>query len=351
MMSDGTQAPAGTAGGSPNSKEPDQYLIDEAARAARRRTALFGNTSGDAAVDHDHGLDGTAGAGPGSWALALSGGGIRSATFCLGVLQELAKPSARALAGLPPQAQAASARVGGLLPQFDYVSSASGGGFVAGFMQGLYARQPGEPDEAAAAVNQHLAQEPAPRVRAGTIPSPLAWLRENGRYLAPSGSGDMLYAFGFGVRNWLGIQSVIGAPIMLVTALLALAASLLNDKVATELLNWWLVPLAAFVFWVLPTAGAYWMTRDVPDGSKLAPMPWLRVAGVLATGAAALVAAHWPAGNGGSLLWAFAAGATGSLFAPAMGWPTYLSAAGAVITILFRCRPWAGRARANWPSR
>jgi DNA-binding transcriptional MerR regulator len=38
------------------SKDPDQYLIDEAARAARRHAALFGNTDGDTVVDHDHGL-------------------------------------------------------------------------------------------------------------------------------------------------------------------------------------------------------------------------------------------------------------------------------------------------------
>jgi hypothetical protein len=115
-------------------------------------------------------------------------------------------------------------------------------------MYGLYVLQPGEPGAAAAAANQHLEREPAPRVRAHTIPSPPAWLQENGRYVAPSDSGDMLYAFGFKACNWLRIQSVIGALIMPVTALLALAASLLNDPVVTGLLNCCLVPLAVFVF-------------------------------------------------------------------------------------------------------
>ncbi len=54
-----------------------------------------------------------------SWAagVALSGGGIRSATFAIGVLAALARRN--------------------LLPQFDYISSVSGGGFAAGFLTQL----------------------------------------------------------------------------------------------------------------------------------------------------------------------------------------------------------------------
>lgn len=48
-------------------------------------------------------------------ALCLSGGGIRSATFNLGLLQSLAKL--------------------GLLPRFDYLSSVSGGGYIAGWLK------------------------------------------------------------------------------------------------------------------------------------------------------------------------------------------------------------------------
>src|SRR6266403_4779227 len=48
-------------------------------------------------------------------ALCLSGGGIRSATFNLGVLQYLAKI--------------------GLLGKFDYLSSVSGGGYIAGWLR------------------------------------------------------------------------------------------------------------------------------------------------------------------------------------------------------------------------
>ncbi len=54
--------------------------------------------------------------------LALSGGGIRSATFCLGVLQRLSKSASLGL--------------------FDYLSTISGGGFVGGWWSAWLSRRP-----------------------------------------------------------------------------------------------------------------------------------------------------------------------------------------------------------------
>ena len=51
---------------------------------------------------------------PGQTALCLSGGGIRSAAFALGVLQALARLR--------------------LLSQFDYLSTVSGGGYIGGWL-------------------------------------------------------------------------------------------------------------------------------------------------------------------------------------------------------------------------
>src|ERR1700692_4342782 len=57
------------------------------------------------------------GADPAPWSgIGLSGGGIRSATFCLGVLQALAEKD--------------------LLKRFDYISSVSGGGYMATSLNG-----------------------------------------------------------------------------------------------------------------------------------------------------------------------------------------------------------------------
>ncbi len=47
-------------------------------------------------------------------ALCLSGGGIRSAAFCLGVVQGLARL--------------------GVLKQFNYLSTVSGGGYIGGYL-------------------------------------------------------------------------------------------------------------------------------------------------------------------------------------------------------------------------
>src|SRR5262249_10302757 len=38
---------------------------------------------------------------------------------------------------------------------------------------------------------------------------PIAWLRENGRYLSPNGSGDSLQAAAVVLRNWAAIQLVL----------------------------------------------------------------------------------------------------------------------------------------------
>src|SRR5208282_5798497 len=52
--------------------------------------------------------------------LALSGGGIRSATYCLGVLQKFRELN--------------------LLTQFDYLSTVSGGGFIGGWWSAWLSR-------------------------------------------------------------------------------------------------------------------------------------------------------------------------------------------------------------------
>lgn len=60
------------------------------------------------------------------WGLALSGGGIRSATYCLGVLQALSKR--------------------GMLGAFHYCSTVSGGGYIGGFLQALLDKEKNETD-------------------------------------------------------------------------------------------------------------------------------------------------------------------------------------------------------------
>lgn len=103
-----------------------------------------------------------------------------------------------------------------LLPRFDYLSTVSGGGYIGSFFSSLFIpnrlrrEQAQERAEAShlspaqqaartAAVNAYevLRYEPPGRISTGIDYSsekdigkgPTAWLRENGRYLTPTGSG------------------------------------------------------------------------------------------------------------------------------------------------------------------
>src|SRR5882724_4933647 len=111
-------------------------------------------------------------------ALCLSGGGIRSATFKLGVLQVLAKI--------------------GLLGKFDYLSSVSGGGYIAGWLRTWMHREGGEK------VVEALGKFDPRRSPLAPEPSPVAKLREYSNYLTPKVglfSGDTWAAAGTVARN------------------------------------------------------------------------------------------------------------------------------------------------------
>lgn len=130
-MSDG-------AGAAPGSHYSRDFAAVEAAESAwiRERRLATGSVAPDAPL----------------LGLALSGGGIRSAAFNMGVLQTLARS--------------------GLLARTDYLSSVSGGGYVASCLTWLRAHVP-------AASAQRLGDVPLTD-GSGTV---LDWLRAHGRYL------------------------------------------------------------------------------------------------------------------------------------------------------------------------
>ncbi len=112
--------------------------------------------------------------------LALSGGGIRSATFCLGVAQSLAKH--------------------GLLRHFDYLSSVSGGGFLASFIHRLRKER-----------GQDVWQEELiPKTDAQKDANPsISHIRRYSNYLNPNKSllsGDTAGSLGAWARNVFLIQ-------------------------------------------------------------------------------------------------------------------------------------------------
>ncbi|HYC79196.1 MAG TPA: hypothetical protein VEI02_16375 [Planctomycetota bacterium] len=295
--------------------------------------------------------------------VACSGGGIRSATFCLGVFQALARL--------------------GLTRRIDLLSTVSGGGYFGSFYTRLFTRPflrgqadvdavllgapppetaedaapdarpatrtgadapsptstpqpslattppapPAAPNGAASptapngrATGAHAATQPARRERgrgaksatadadadaapdtsAGlprrpTLPPPtddpatatahaaarakagliLRTLRDNGRYLAPNGSGDALAAGAALLRNWVSVH------VLLATALLAVLLSVLAVVRLAE--------LAAGVTWRTFFATTFGGGADGPVWS-----PWILLAGgVFLFGALPLGAAYW----------------------------------------------------------
>ena len=174
--------------------------------------------------------------------LALSGGGIRSATFSLGFVQALARS--------------------GVLPRVDYLSTVSGGGYIGAFLGALYAR-----GASAQEVMETLTRFPESRQ--------LKWLRSNGRFLAPNGAGASWLAGAVLLRNWLSLLFVV-AP---VAFCLSFLGALVRAVVAEALVNGGyqqlsslgvgglaLSPLVALpvlsaLYWMLPSWLAYWMVN------------------------------------------------------------------------------------------
>jgi hypothetical protein len=128
-------------------------------------------------------------------ALCLSGGGIRSATFALGVLQGLARLS--------------------LLKRFDYLSTVSGGGYIGSWLTAWIHRHP----DGVAGVMEELRRSPAHSDEPD--PKPLTWLRQYSNYLSPRlglMSVDSWTLLGAYLRNlilnWLVLVPLIAAALM-----------------------------------------------------------------------------------------------------------------------------------------
>jgi hypothetical protein len=208
--------------------------------------------------------------------LALSGGGIRSSTFCLGVLQALARQD--------------------LLRRIDYLSTVSGGGYIGAFLGGLYVG-PRDPRTAAA----RRADDVRSRLTASPDDFSVDWLRRNGRYLAPNGAGASWLAGAIFLRNWLSVVFVLvvaSTSLALLAEALHLAMNVAREHLPPDgpLLRAWrlvgrdasplfLLPIAVLASFALPVGIAYWL------------IPVERTSGIRAVAASlfasSLLAADW----------------------------------------------------------
>ncbi len=179
--------------------------------------------------------------------LGLSGGGIRSATFALGFVQALAKHQ--------------------LLRQVDYLSTVSGGGYLGSFLGRLFQRNS----------YADVAQLETGLSTQAQHNGALRYLRENGRYLAPNGAGDMLLGVTVVLRNLLSVHMVLGLFVLLLLLLtqlayllpaglyaqlvgVSLAPSALVERLTTPFISPYLLLAAlAAAFWLPATAWVYWL--------------------------------------------------------------------------------------------
>lgn len=184
---------------------------------------------------------------PRPWGIALSGGGIRSATFCFGLIKALAKQD--------------------IFRRFDLMSTVSGGGYIGSTIGKLYQAEGVNP----AKVQEALADADGRQYG--------AWLRVNGRYLIPGGFKDALFAAANFGRNLLGIHVELALlSIMIGTILLSI-----------DLLVWqW----ADCVYRSLGCRSPSWLTIEVLQYLAGPPPVWL-VLPVFAWVGVALAYAYW----------------------------------------------------------
>lgn len=226
-------------------------------------------------------------------ALCLSGGGIRSATFNLGVLQSLARNK--------------------LLPEFDYLSSVSGGGYIASWLQAWIHRQQ-QNTGTAKDTFQDLGGRPEQPVNPlAPEPKPVDHLRAFSNYLTPRlglFSADTWTAAAIIVRNlllnWLVIVPLLAALVVIPQGVYLLVQSTVSPGLGKTLLY------VSVIVELLASFSIYYHRRFVRDPdtpssrySVLCVLPVIAAAAMLSfTGlgyangpAVVLDAPFWSAGN------------------------------------------------------
>jgi hypothetical protein len=226
-------------------------------------------------------------------ALCCSGGGIRSATFCLGVIQALAdydvtgqappprnteeltaRVSERASASLASEAKTAALQPphrpikpeNSLLGRFHYLSTVSGGGYIGSWLSSWRAR------DDFSTVIRNLTSRPA---GPDTEPPEISWLRAYSNYLTPRvgiASADTWTDMAVYIRNlvlnWLVIVPVVSLALLflklVVTGSVWIARSEDND--------WLLVLIGLFGAACLIVAQAF-TTSHRPTRRKIPGTP------------------------------------------------------------------------------
>lgn len=180
-------------------------------------------------------------------ALCLSGGGIRSATFSLGVLQALA--------------------ANGLLKKFNYLSTVSGGGYIGSWLSSWIAREQAASADALDKVTRELGDR---RAHGTADPQPVRRLRAYSNYLSPVWglSLDFITLVTTFARN-LFLNWLVLIPALLAVLLIPrINVSLHSQVELSELWTGWLVFLIPCALAILAIA---YIGSDMPGTEERRP--------------------------------------------------------------------------------
>ena len=181
-----------------------------------------------------------------SAALCLSGGGIRSAAFALGVIQALAVHPRPITDGKLEAETCVGDAQSSLLARFDYLSTVSGGGYIGSWLSTWMART-----SFADVWDKLIHREPKPEDE----PTQIGWLRAYSNYLTPRigfNSADTWTAVALYIRNFL-LNWLIFAPVLcaaiLAIKLITIPAFLLSvPRMDGNGTAWEQIPYAVIAF-------------------------------------------------------------------------------------------------------
>lgn len=202
-------------------------------------------------------------------AICLSGGGIRSAAFSLGVVQTLAEK--------------------GLLTGFDYLSTVSGGGYLGAFLQRwILGRSADDGDEAE--VQRQLAESLA------KTPPQITQLREDSNFITPQlglMSSDTWTALATSLRN-ISVNWTLFAPLFMIVAALPggcywlfMAAAHPSDSLVAIGVE------AVALIWAMVAVGLALPTYRMGRCWKTAQIGWYIILPIVIATLAALVVASY----------------------------------------------------------
>ena len=179
--------------------------------------------------------------------LALSGGGVRSAAFCLGSLQALDQA--------------------GVLKNVDYLSTVSGGGYI-----GI---------SLSAAMTHSKGEFPFPDSLAADEPYPVQHIRNHSNYLFPRGSINIFYNIAIYLRG-LFANGLLLLPWLLLAAAITIFVKPTSESLHTaELGRFGVTLIVLCVFGGLLLAWALWRSFEISGWGAEIGSPWTRLCGAM----------------------------------------------------------------------